>query len=506
MRLHFLFFSTFVFSQLTLAEWVNRTIDDQLGDAITGLQVTYTSSAGLWVQGATCDHCAFHPSNASAFDGTWHDGSRTPQHDEQPLEFTVKFNGTAIYLFNIAVRLTLTDVNFTLDGSYLGRYTQFFNVTDQYLYNVPIFALDSIPYSEHTLVVSAFGPNYTIVFFDYALYTTNTSISDPLPDTSQPLHPTTSFGLPYGTSVPSSGQSSNSDTNSQGSSSQSNDGTAHDNANATGNNHKENIGAIVGGVVGGVGFIVILLLIGLFFFRRKHRPIVVAQPTDKSGPLILEDVPLGETKRGQSQSRKIEPFVIPSSSTQTTSPLKVHQSATSTEDFDSIGRSVSSPGTDSSYSGISLREQLRTLRTELEVMRSYRETSSSHRTPSTHQSTTRRSLSYHAAPSSIVSPLKGELESIRMEVAQLRAEQDKKCQSTVAPPTPMDTTTLVRELAKPCHSIHLLLHQTLGTHKCPFLRELPLTPVCLSSSLSRSCWIYYISAYNTMCWIPLYLS
>ena len=79
--------------------------------------------------------------------------------------------GTAVYIFNIAVRLTLTDVNFTLDGTLVGRYTEFYNISEQYVYNVPILSLNGIPYGEHTLTVDAFGPNQTLVLFDYAIYT-----------------------------------------------------------------------------------------------------------------------------------------------------------------------------------------------------------------------------------------------------------------------------------------------------------------------------------------------
>lgn len=127
-------------------KWVNYTIDDQLGDEVTGrlvrvqlscepgyfsfscslffsftavgrltflcnLQVTYSPPGQYWSQGNNCTQCAFHPDNKSAFDGmlfsmlwtsvvltsvslgTWHDGFRVPDHDPEPLTFTFKFNG-----------------------------------------------------------------------------------------------------------------------------------------------------------------------------------------------------------------------------------------------------------------------------------------------------------------------------------------------------------------------------------------------------------------------------
>ncbi|KAI0339733.1 hypothetical protein BDW22DRAFT_1335931 [Trametopsis cervina] len=153
-------------------KYVNYTIDDQNGDQLSGRLVEY-SPPGYWSQGNGCDHCAFHPNNQSAFNDTWHDGFRVPSRDFEPLAFQFKFNGTAFYIFNILVRLTLTDVNITLDGTLVGSYTRFANVSEQeqFLYNVPIFAHDYIPYGEHTVGVSAFGPYQTNVLFDYAVYT-----------------------------------------------------------------------------------------------------------------------------------------------------------------------------------------------------------------------------------------------------------------------------------------------------------------------------------------------
>lgn len=79
--------------------------------------------------------------------------------------------GTAIYVFTIAADLTLTDVNFTLDGTQIGRYTEFYNMSESFAYNNSILSLNNIPYGEHSLTVDAFGPNQTLVLFDYALYT-----------------------------------------------------------------------------------------------------------------------------------------------------------------------------------------------------------------------------------------------------------------------------------------------------------------------------------------------
>ncbi|KAI0792655.1 hypothetical protein C8Q75DRAFT_713837 [Abortiporus biennis] len=157
-------------AQLILGGAVNRTIDDQNGDSVTGIQVQY-SPAALWNQGSTCGGCATKADPSQAVDGTWHDGSRTPERDLLPLTFTLQFTGTAIYVYNIASQGILTDVTFTLDGQDAGHFTETFDMPVRTMYNVLIFSQDSMPMGDHTLVVSAFGPNYTIVLFDYAIYT-----------------------------------------------------------------------------------------------------------------------------------------------------------------------------------------------------------------------------------------------------------------------------------------------------------------------------------------------
>lgn len=79
--------------------------------------------------------------------------------------------GTAVYLYNILVKLALTDVNITLDGQLAYRYTLVPNISEQYRYDALIFSQEDIPYGEHTVEMSAFGPNQTVVLFDYAIYT-----------------------------------------------------------------------------------------------------------------------------------------------------------------------------------------------------------------------------------------------------------------------------------------------------------------------------------------------
>ncbi len=116
-----------LFSPRVLGGFVNRTIDDQYGDLVTGSQASrglylltnfalnadqvQYSPDNTWTQGNNCDFCAAKPSNASAFngtqailcssrlaiiqlsEGTWHDGTWDPSRGIEPLAFTFSFNG-----------------------------------------------------------------------------------------------------------------------------------------------------------------------------------------------------------------------------------------------------------------------------------------------------------------------------------------------------------------------------------------------------------------------------
>ena len=48
----------------------NQTIDDTLGDLVTGIRPIYSPSEGVW-EDATCKGCAIQPDPSLAFDGTW---------------------------------------------------------------------------------------------------------------------------------------------------------------------------------------------------------------------------------------------------------------------------------------------------------------------------------------------------------------------------------------------------------------------------------------------------
>ncbi|TCD69456.1 hypothetical protein EIP91_007582 [Steccherinum ochraceum] len=355
---------------------VNRTIDDQFGDEVTGLQVTYTPAA-LWAQGNGCSGCASHPNSSLVFNETWHDGTYTPSHGDDPLSFAFKFNGTAVYVFNVLPRLTLTNVNITLDGTFATNFTHFQNVSilEQYTYNVPIFAVDSLQYGEHTVAVTAVGSNTTSLLFDYAVYTTNIS------DTGS-------------TTAPPPGQAG--------------DSSQH---------HKTNIGAIVGGVVGGVALIAVIILAGLFYRRRARR---------------------GTRMTGSLQS---EPFVALRPSHQATSsdslsstpdklssiPVIIRNAAPSSQgDPSSEGDATSSASEDTS-SVVPLQEQLQFFRAELEALRARSAKSPSKGVkPSRSKSLRENGSSINSGgtnSSRAVSSLASEVAHLRAQMAELKTQQ-----------------------------------------------------------------------------------
>lgn len=71
---------------------VNVTIDDQTGDALSGLVPTY-APLGTWSQGATCTGCFAEPDPAQAYMGTWHD---TTYYPDGPRAANVSFTGASL--------------------------------------------------------------------------------------------------------------------------------------------------------------------------------------------------------------------------------------------------------------------------------------------------------------------------------------------------------------------------------------------------------------------------
>ncbi|TFK19158.1 hypothetical protein FA15DRAFT_222209 [Coprinopsis marcescibilis] len=66
-----------------------RTIDDTYGDSVTGIRPVYTPDGG-WAD-HDCSGCAFKPSPAEVFNGTYHESTYRPQIG--PLTIQITFKG-----------------------------------------------------------------------------------------------------------------------------------------------------------------------------------------------------------------------------------------------------------------------------------------------------------------------------------------------------------------------------------------------------------------------------
>ncbi|KAI0706284.1 hypothetical protein C8T65DRAFT_231894 [Cerioporus squamosus] len=299
---------------------VNRTIDDETGDSVTGVVPTYSPPAG-WKQGSTCDGCFIQLDPDHVFGGTWHDATHSPS-DTEPLLITAHFTGTAVYVYNVLANTvpyttTYTNLIFSLDGEQVGSYVHVPSSDTAFEYDVPVYTNGNLANKQHTLVIEATGDaNSSLVLFDYIVYTfteedpappsssttTTTVASSSTTSTSTSTQPTitpgsttiSSSSLSISTLSPTGSSSNPSGTPSlnqlqtatsgnpstpSSSSSSSSAGPSPTIAAANVSQHDSTfpVGAVAGGVVGGV--IVIAVLVFLLWLLRKRRAQQAAQST-----------------------------------------------------------------------------------------------------------------------------------------------------------------------------------------------------------------------------------
>ncbi|KAF5330548.1 hypothetical protein D9619_005238 [Psilocybe cf. subviscida] len=177
----------------------NRTIDDALGDSVTGQKVVFLpSTQGVW-SNQDCIGCALNPDTTKAFDSTY--TAATYNSGLGSISATLKFQGTAIYVFFILANsappgiTTLTAVNFTLDEQPpVSKLHAPSVLTSDFEFNAMLWSQTGLPATQHTLVVSTSGvDNDVYVNFDYAIYTHDDEVVTP-PATSS--SPTTSGTAP----------------------------------------------------------------------------------------------------------------------------------------------------------------------------------------------------------------------------------------------------------------------------------------------------------------------
>ncbi|PFH48498.1 hypothetical protein AMATHDRAFT_149790 [Amanita thiersii Skay4041] len=159
----------FILFNSTFAVLVNRTIDDQLGDEVTGDKPIYQpSDRKVWVPQGTKG--GIKPDPKSAFNGTW--TAAFYRANSPKISITLEFKGTAIYVFFILSKKTITGCFFTLNGNFLPLSGPF--IKKSWLdtqYNATIFSKTDLANSDHTLEISPQGTCDAYIYFDYAIYT-----------------------------------------------------------------------------------------------------------------------------------------------------------------------------------------------------------------------------------------------------------------------------------------------------------------------------------------------
>ncbi|KAI0800512.1 hypothetical protein C8Q74DRAFT_1364234 [Fomes fomentarius] len=164
---------------------INRTIDDQYGDSLTGGVPTYLPEKA-WTLGSDCPSCFITSKLKGQYDGTWHytafGGTPNPTPSVQ-----ATFHGTAVYVFNIianfapsAFNFSAANLNFYIDGAYVGQYVHLPDPTaEEIALRVPVYVNESLSNAEHTFIMGTDGPNNSMIAFDYLIYTTDSESADP---------------------------------------------------------------------------------------------------------------------------------------------------------------------------------------------------------------------------------------------------------------------------------------------------------------------------------------
>ncbi|KAJ4487574.1 hypothetical protein J3R30DRAFT_3429333 [Lentinula aciculospora] len=231
---------------------VNRSIDDTLGDSVTGKRPMFLPTLlGTW-EDETCAGCALQPPTSSAFRGTYTAATYNP--GLKNISITFDFAGTAIYIFfilanNPASGITAaTAANFTLDQSLVGTFSHSPNSSApdfQFNQSALVFSKTGLKNISHNMVISTSGLDEDIwVNFDYALYTFQEAAES---SSSKSLSSSSTDSPPSATASTSSNV---------GVASSQHIASAH-------------TGVIVGGVVGGLAMLGIL--IGLLFICHRRR-------------------------------------------------------------------------------------------------------------------------------------------------------------------------------------------------------------------------------------------
>ncbi|KIL67146.1 hypothetical protein M378DRAFT_123375 [Amanita muscaria Koide BX008] len=243
---------------------VNRTIDSNLGDPVTGFMPIYEPPQAFW-SSQPCGGCYIQPDVAKAFDGTWNSADYIP--GLQNVNLTLRFTGVAVWVFFILANAgihgagltTNTQVNITLDGKNAGIFSHYPDMNMQDLtYNATIFSTSGLANTSHELVIGTNDyANYSYINFDWAIYTVD--VNAPTPQSaSTAFTPTTDSSSIASTSSPTS----------------------------TPQRSSSKTGVIVGSTLGGLA---VMFLVLVFLVRRLRRASPVRYKKDEG--MLDIDVP-----------------------------------------------------------------------------------------------------------------------------------------------------------------------------------------------------------------------
>ncbi|OJT04513.1 hypothetical protein TRAPUB_4783 [Trametes pubescens] len=247
---------------------VNRTIDDENGDSVTGAKPTYGPSSdplSNWIQGTTCTNCHLLPNQvinvSETFDDTWHDSTYHPGNPDHTID--AAFTGTAVYVYFIVPNFvqattTLVNVSFSIDGTFYGQYEHIPDSSTTISYQTLVFHTTNLVNTEHNIEIRASGSNASLILFDNMIYTFDEADPTSSPSLrSATATATATAAAPTASSTGSPGPSP--------STSLTGTGAAHGSRSSG-----LSAGAIAGGVVGGVVAISIALALYCCLRRRRN--------------------------------------------------------------------------------------------------------------------------------------------------------------------------------------------------------------------------------------------
>ncbi|GAW06177.1 hypothetical protein LENED_008080 [Lentinula edodes] len=144
------------------------------------------SPYGAWNIGNDCHGCDAQPNATLAYNHTWHDAAFYAPPNQQtmtdpnvPFTANITFNGTAVYVFCIMLNSATypifgaSDISFHMDGVPVSTYQNSPTENlDTYTYNVPVFAMPSLEYGTHSLMIQNGVANGTdaLILLDYIVY------------------------------------------------------------------------------------------------------------------------------------------------------------------------------------------------------------------------------------------------------------------------------------------------------------------------------------------------